>query len=561
MDDYENKPQSHPLRFLRHLGRTREIITVLLNYGFGDLVERTQLRQYLQWGRRVVLRRPSEPTVPYTRARRIRLALESLGPTFIKFGQVVSTRPDVVPPDVVAELEKLQENVPPFPAEQAVAEIERELGADIHSLFAEFEHTPLAAGSLAQVHKAKDHNGRIWAVKVRRPNVVRDVERDLALMYELAVLIERHIPEAAVFDPVGLVNHFTRAIRREMHFTREARTIDTFRRLFRNDATLYVPLVDWDRTTDAVLTMEFIDGVHVTDKAKLSELGIDCYTLANNLAHVFIKQIFRLGIFHGDPHPGNIRVLQDGSICLLDYGMIGIVDDDKRELFVDMLVAVHRRDVRTVVEIVRELGYAMQPLDLPLLTADVRDFIDAYYGLELDRINVSQVLRDFVQILSNHRIRCPGELMLMIRAMITLEGVLRELAPDFNIAEVLAPELESLVRERHSPRKIAERLLEEARMLVTLSHNAPRQVGRILHKLSNDDMRIQLELRRLDRLIKELDRSSNRLAIGVVIAALIVASALIIQNSSLYWMSIPIFILSSLLGAWLIYGIFRSGKL
>ncbi len=561
MDDFESRLQSHPLRFLRHLGRTREIVTVLLNYGFGDLVERTHLRQYLQWGRRVVLRRPPEPVTPLTRAQRIRLALESLGATFIKFGQVLSTRPDLVPPDVIAELEKLQEHVPPFPAEVAVAEIERELGTEIGVLFAEFEREPLAAGSLAQVHKAKDHLGRLWAVKVRRPGVVREVERDLGLMYELAVLIERHIPEAAVFDPVGLVRHFARAIRREMNFTREARSIDTFKRLFRNDASLYVPTVDWERTTDAVLTMEFIDGCHINDYPALERLGIQRLSLANNLAHIFMKQMFELGFFHGDPHPGNIRVLSDGSICLLDYGMVGVIDDEKRELFIDMLIAVHRRNVQAVVETIQQLGYAMQPLDLPLLTADVRDFIDAYYGVELAKIDVSSVLRDFVNILSNHRIRCPGELMLLTRAMMTLEGVVRDLAPEFNSAEVLAPYLERLIRERYSPQRVAERVLDEARTLARLTHDLPRHVGRTLKKLSEDDLRIQLEHRRLDRLITELDRSSNRMAIGMIIAALIVASALVIQNASFYWLSVPIFILSSLLGAWLIYGIFRSGKL
>ncbi|NOX53770.1 MAG: AarF/ABC1/UbiB kinase family protein [Planctomycetes bacterium] len=553
--------ETHPFRFLRHLGRTREIVTVLLNHGFGDLVERIHLRQYLQWGKRVVLRRPPEPVPALTRAQRIRMALESLGATFIKFGQVISTRPDLVPPDVITELEKLQEHVPPFPAEQAVAVVEKELGHRIDELFAEFAPEPLAAGSLAQVHRAKDHAGRLWAVKIRRPNVIREVERDIALMHELAILIERHVPEAAMFDPVGLVAHFARTIRREMNFTREGRTIDTFARLFRNDATLYVPAVDWDRTTDAVLTLEYVDGCHINDHEALAARGLSRKALANNIVHIFMKQMFDLGFFHGDPHPGNIRVLDDGSICLLDYGMVGIVDDEKREQFIDMLVAVSRQDVSAVVEIVQRMGVALQPIDTPLLTADVRDFIDTYYGLELERVNVSSLLTDFVNILTNHRIRCPADLMLLIRAMITLEGVVRDLAPDFNTAEVLAPYLEGLVRERYNPRRLALRALDEVRTLVRLSHDVPRHIGRTLEKLSTDDLRIQLEHRRLDRLITELDRSSNRIAIGMVIAALIVASSLVIQSNTFYWLSVPIFLLSSFLGAWLIYGIFRSGRL
>ncbi|HID22053.1 MAG TPA: AarF/ABC1/UbiB kinase family protein, partial [Planctomycetaceae bacterium] len=405
---------------------------------------------------------------------------------------MISTRPDLVPPDVITELEKLQERVPPFPGEQAAEVVEKELGHRIDELFAEFAPEPLAAGSLAQVHRAKDHAGRLWAVKIRRPNVIREVERDIALMHELAILIERHVPEAAMFDPVGLVAHFARTIRREMNFTREGRTIDTFARLFRNDATLYVPAVDWDRSTDAVLTLEYVAGCHINDHEGLAARGLDRKVLANNIVHIFMKQMFDLGFFHGDPHPGNIRVLDDGSICLLDYGMVGILEDEKREQFIDMLVAVSRQDVRAVVEIVQRMGYTTQPIDMPLLTADVRDFIDTYYGIELERVNVTSLLTDFVNILTNHRIRCPADLMLLIRAMITLEGVVRDLDPEFNTALVLAPYLENLVRERYNPRRLALRALDEVRTLARLSHDVPRHIGRTLEKLSTDDLRIQL---------------------------------------------------------------------
>lgn len=553
---------THPFRFLRNLGRTREIATVLLNHGFGDLVEQLHLRQYLQWGRRVLLRKQPDRVPHLTRAERIRLALEELGATFIKFGQVVSTRPDLVPADVIEELSKLQENVPPFASESAVALVERELGNPVEYLFAEFDREPLAAGSLGQVHRARHHDGTRLAVKIRRPHVVRDVERDLSLMCELAALVERHIPEAEIFDPVGLVQYFARTIRRELNFSREGRAIDEFSRLFRNDATLFVPAVYSEFTTDAVLTMEFIDGCRVDDLLGLQDIGISPHDVAANGARIFMKQAFELGLFHGDPHPGNIRVMHDGSIALLDYGMVGLLEDDKREQLIDLFMSIHHRDVRAAVALVQQLGQPHRDVDTPLLRADVRDFVDTYYGVSLERLKVGPMLTDFVGILARHGIRCPADLMLLIRVFVTLEGVGRELDPEFNLAEELAPFIERIVRERYNPRQMINRTLCEIRTMVRLAHDIPVHIGQTLEKLSNDDLTIQFEHRRLDRLITEVDRSSNRIVISLVMSSLILASALIIRTmSEAYWFSVPVFILSSLLGIWLIYGVFRSGRL
>lgn len=551
-----------PIRFFRNLGRTREIVTILLNHGFGDVVERLKLMRYLRWWRRVVLRRP-EPAPSLTVAQRIRLALEELGPTFIKFGQVISTRPDLVPAAIIAELEKLQEQVPPFSGTEAVQILERELGNPLSKLFAQFELEPLAAGSLGQVHRATHFDGRLLAVKIRRPNAVRDVERDLSLMAELASLIERHLPEAEIFDPVGLVNQFARAIRREINFAREGRTMDEFRRLFRNDATLCVPAVCWELTTDAVVTMEFIDGLKVGDREGFAAAGVLPAEIAANGARIFLKMAFEFGFFHGDPHPGNLRILRTGVIGLIDYGMVGRLEEDKREQLIDLFLGVTQRNVRGCVNQVLLIGKPFRPVDRPLLECDVRDFIDGYYGVPLEQIDVGRLLTDFVNILSDHGIRYPADLMLLIRAIITLEGVAAELDPGFNLATHLAPVIEQLVRERYNPQRIAGRFVTDARELLGVLHDLPIHVGRTLQKLSHDDLRIHLEHQHLDRLINELDRSSNRVVIGLVMSALIVASALVIRVAGYasWWISVPTFVLSSLLGIWLIYGVFRSGRL
>jgi ubiquinone biosynthesis protein len=551
-----------PIKFIRNLGRTREIVTILLNHGFGDVVERLRLMRYMRWWRRVVLRRP-EPAPRVTVPERIRQTVEDLGPTFVKFGQVVSTRPDLVPAPIIAELEKLQEQVPPFSGNEAVRILEVELGAPVSKLFAEFDRIPVAAGSLGQVHRAVHFDGRVLAVKIRRPNVVHDVERDLSLMTELAILIERHFPEAEIFDPVGLVNQFARAIRREINFAREGRTMDEFRRLFRSDATLAIPAVLWDLTTEAVLTMEFIDGSKITDREALVTTGLSPSEIAANGARIFMKMAFEFGFFHGDPHPGNLRVLSNGVVGLIDFGMVGRLEEDKREQLIDLLLAVTQGNVRSCVDQLLIIGKPFRPVDRPLLTSDVRDFTEGYYGLPLEQINVGNLLTDFVNILSSHGIRYPADLMLLIRAIITLEGVASELDPGFNLATHLAPIMSGIVRERYNPQRMAGRFIADTRVLLGVLHDLPIHVGRTLEKLSQDDLRIHLEHQHLDRLINELDRSSNRVVIGLVMSSLIVASALVIRSAGIaaWWIAVPTFVLSSLLGIWLIYGVFRSGRL
>ncbi len=556
--------EPRPFRLIRNLGRSREIVAVLLNHGFGDLVDRAGVRDtWYRWRRRFARKgHPPAPLPHVTTVERIRRTLEDLGPTFIKFGQVMSTRPDLVPQPMIAELERLQEGVPPFPSDTAVAELERELDRPIDQLFASFDRVPLAAGSLGQVHRAVHFDGTPLAVKIRRPDAVRDVERDVSLMLEIASLAERHIPETRVFDPLGLVNHFQRTIRRELNFAREGRSMDEFRRLFKGDPALRVPAVFWELTTESVLTMEFIDGLRIDQLEQCAGMPCSTADLAAHGARIFMKQAFEFGIFHGDPHPGNIRVGADGTLCLLDYGMIGMLETETREKLVDLFVAVAKQDVDSAVDLVLDIGEAVQEVDQPLLHVDMRDFVANYYGMELERLHVGRMLSDFVTIMSTHSIRCPGSLMLLIRALVTLEGIGRKLDPNFNLAGHLQPFVEALVKDRYEPRRIVDRLAHDARALAKIAGTVPKHLANSLRKISEDDIHIQLQHQNLDHFISEMERASNRLVVGIVVAALIVASALIISRGvNIVWLTIPIYILSSLLAIWLVYGIFRSGRL
>ena len=548
----------------RQLRRLREIATILVRYGFADVLGRLRLERYLALGRRIFFPRRARAAERLTQPQRLRLALEALGPTFIKFGQALSTRADVLPSDFVAEFSRLQDEVPPLAPGEAEAAIERELGTPLGSIFSEFDSTPIAAASIAQVHRARLVSGEEVAVKVRRPGISSVIESDLAIMGYLARLAERYLPDADVYRPSMLVHQFALSIRREQDLAREGRTIGRFAQDFAGDPSVHFPRVYWNETTSGVLTMEFVRGVKLSDILAGRADG-DRRLLAQRGAEVLLKQILLHGVFHADPHPANVFVLPGDVICLLDFGNIGRVDRQLREKLARLVGAVVRQDPEALADSVIAIAQPHE-VNRAELRNDLTEMLESYSVVALGNLAIGELLRDILGAMARHRLRMPADLMLLARALVTSEGVGRQLDPAFNMVETARPLVERVLRERTSPSALVERAGELAHDTAEVVQALPRGVLEIIEKARTDRFQIQFVHRNLEHFVQELDRSSNRLSLAVLVAALIVGSSLIFQAKSGPAMfgypalGMAGFLAAGLLGLWLVVLILRSGR-
>ncbi|MFA6011201.1 MAG: AarF/UbiB family protein, partial [Desulfobacteraceae bacterium] len=375
-------------RTYRHFNRYRQILAILFRYGFGDLVERLKIDQYIEIGLQMISRQRRDNVEKLTHAERLRLLFEELGPTFIKFAQILSTRPDIIPADVIREFEKLQDEVPPFSYEEAKHILESELGDSIGSLFESFEITPLASASIGQVHKAVLKDGDVVAVKIQRPRVRKAIEVDLEILFHLATLTERHIEEAALHRPVQVVEEFARTLGRELDYSIEAANMERVAVQFLKDRTIYVPKVYSDFSAIKVLTMEYVEGIKVSEREKLLAAGLDLKAITRRGADFIMRQVFEFGFFHADPHPGNIFVLPDNVVCPIDFGMTGCVDNKRRDLFVDILESVARKDSQRSARLLLELGEYDDEPDLRLFENEIDDFMGKHLFKSLKDLDI-----------------------------------------------------------------------------------------------------------------------------------------------------------------------------
>ncbi len=554
-------------RTYRHLQRYRQILTVLFKYGFGDLVEVLKIEQYIEIGLKMISRKRRDRLEKLSRAERVRLAFEELGPTFVKLGQILSTRPDLVPVDFINELSKLQDMVPPFPFDEASEIIKVDLGAAPEELFTSIDKTPIASASIGQVHRAELKDGEDVAVKVQRPGIKKIIEVDLEIMFHLATLMEKHIEEMDLYRPVKIVEEFARTIEKEIDYSIEATHMERFARDFLNDPTIYVPKVFRDTSTSRVLTMEFIDGIKISEISRLDDAGYDRKIIAVRGADLALKQVFNNGFFHADPHPGNIFVLPNNVICLLDFGMMGSVDRQTREDFVDLLDSVVHKDTLKATRLLLELTDHDEEPDIRLLERDLSDFIGQHLYKRLKDIEIGKMLQGLLEVASRYRLRIPPDMFLMMKAFSSTEGVGLMLDPDFDMIMRAAPFIERVKRARFYPKRIAGDIVTLVAELLKFAQRFPKDVLDITRLIKQQKLNIKFEHKGFEPVLETHNQISNRISFSIIIGSLIIGSAIIVFAKTpplfngLSIIGIVGFISAAMMGIWLLVAILRKGKL
>lgn len=549
-------------RLARSLGRVVEIARTLAKYGLADVLTRLDSRFMRRWTRDTEVARLSG----LTREERARLALTELGTTFIKFGQVLSTRRDLIGLALASELEKLQTNVPADPFEVTRATLESELGKPLAEMFPSFDPVPFASASIGQVYRAALPGGRSVAVKVQHPGIGRRVAADLVILAELAGLVERFLPEFRTYRPVGLVAEFERTITRELDFNRECRHLQLFRAAFAADPGVVFPEPHPTHSTGCVLTMDLLDGIPFNRPEELRAAGADFDALARRGARAFLDMVFRDGFFHADPHPGNVLYLPptpdrpDGAIGLLDAGMVGRIDDRLRERLERAVAAAVGRDAAALTEQIVEVGEVPARFDPAALQGEVADQLAFYHGMPLEQFKLGTALNDLTDAVRRYHVVLPPAVALLLRMLVILEGSGRILSPAFNLIELLEPYRRHLLLRKLSPRRVWRRLASALGDWDELLRAFPRQLGGVMRMLHRQEMGVQL-------LHRHLEPSVNRLVFGLMVSSLFVGSAMLwafnapplIKGASAF--GVAGCVGSVLLGYRLFRAIQRSGRL
>jgi ubiquinone biosynthesis protein len=535
------------------IGRLGEIAQVAVRHGFGFVLE----------GRRA----PSSETAT-VRGRHLRELLDELGPTFIKFGQLLSTRPDIVPPDIIAELRGLQDDVTPFP----YADVERVILEDFHQpvsrLFVEFEERPMAAASIGQVHRALLPNGRRVAVKVQRPNAPRQIESDIQLLEQAARLVKERLRALDFVDTREIVDEFARSIRQELDYRQEARNAQAFHHNFAGHPHVTVPRVYWSYTSHRVLTLEYLEGV------QLADLELDQWTieqrrrLAYVIAEAWLTMIFRHGLFHGDPHPANILVLSPERIGLVDFGLSGKLTDRDLTNLTRLFIDAAHENIEVLPRRLADLGVRYPKEKEEEFISELHQIYSRYYGSSLSEIDPLQVIREAFTLIYSMNLRLPGRFVLLDKAIATIGSVGVDLYPGFNVFEVARPYARSLMLERFTPRRMAARARREGLALTTMAAALPYQVYETLEQVRDGEIEIGFVHKGLDDLMHKLDVVSNRLVIALVVTGGLIGSSLIgiFAKTGPHLLGLNLvaavgFFASGVLGVWLLWGVIRSGRI
>jgi len=548
----------------RNIGRLSEIAQVAVKHGFGYFFERHRLTDLFPW-----ISRDGSADTPSDRGRRLREMLDELGPTFVKFGQLLSTRPDIVPPDIVVELQKLQDDVRPIPFADVRRVIEEELGLTIEQAFLEFDEQPTAAASIGQVHHALLPNGERVAVKVQRPNAPRQIESDISLLFQAARLAKERIRALDFIDAEQVVDEFARSIRNELDYRAEARNAEIFRRNFAGQPDVKIPRVYWTYTRRRVLVLELLEGVQLADLDVAALSHAERRDLAYRIAETWMTMIFRHGFFHGDPHPANIFVMEGGSaVGLVDFGQVGKLTDEDMSRLTGLFIDAANERVEALPRRLAELGVRFPRDREEEFGEELRDVYYRYYGVSLAEIDPLQVIREAFEVIYRMNLRLPTRFVLLDKAIATLASVGIELYPEFNVFEVAKPYARNLMIERFSPERMLARAQKESHELVRIAAEIPYQLHDVLDELRDGQIDVGFVHKGLDEFMHKVDVAFNRLVVALIVVGGLIGSSLIGIFAThgpfvfgVNFLSFIGFILSGALGVWLLWGVIRSGRL
>lgn len=553
------------LHVFQDLPRLRALAAILVRHGFGDVIRRAGVGTFLERAGELIANGQDESLKGLEPPVRIRLALEAMGPTFVKLGQVLSTRVDLFPPDWIAEFEKLQTNVPPVPFDAVLPQISEALGRAPDEVFRDLEPSAYAAASIAQVYRARLQDGTPVVLKVRRPGIRPIVEADLRILRSIAAVAERELPELRRFQPEQMVVQFAKSLARELDLAQEARHQDRFARNFADDPTVVIPRIHWEYTSSVMNVQQFIEGVPGQDLELVERAGLDRKVLADRGAAAVLKMILVDGYFHADPHPGNVIYLPGNRVGMIDFGMVGRLSDTRRNQIVDLLTALSRHDEHGMMTVLLDwTGDAA--VDESQLANDLGELVFNYEHLALKDLQIGQLLSDITAIMRSHSIVLPADLALLFKALITLEGLGRRLDPEFQLVPYLTPFVKKVLVERYSPRAVTRRMQRSVGGLLASLGGLPGDIVRLVRDARRGRMKIEFDLKRLDHFGHQIDRSASRITMGVVTGSLIVGSSIVMTvRGGPELLGLPVFGLLGFLVAmlnsfWLIWSIWRSGK-
>ncbi len=568
------------LTAVRDLGRLHDIAAILVRYGFGDMVRRMGLANALERAGRMLHWSNAEEFAHMPPPERVRRALEEMGPTFVKLGQVLATRIDLFEPEWIAEFGKLQDSAPAAPWADIRQQLTEDLGASPETIFAAFDPEPLAAASIAQVHRARLEDGSSVVVKVRRPGIRPIIEADLRWLMRLAELAEAESAELRAFHPQEVARHFGQSLRRELDFAGECRNAERIAENFagytdsdsseigqnaETPAIIVIPRVHWPWTGERVCVQEFIDGISGRNLPVVEQAGLDRKILARRGAHAVLKMILEDGFFHADPHPGNVFYLAGNRIAFIDFGMVGRLAEQRRAQLISLLLGLVKGQPQRVADVMLEWTDEVT-VDEAGLMLEIQTFVDQYHGVALKQLSLGAMLSDLVDILRQHRLALPADLSLLIKAFITLEGMGRELDPEFDMAGEALSLLERAMRAHYSPAAIVKRGWHAASEALALLTGLPQDISRLLRAARRGRLEIHIDLTHLKRVGNQLDSAANRLVIGIVVAALIIGSSIVMTvPGGPTLLGLPVFGLLGFCGAvvggiWLLLSIWRTGR-